>query len=50
MRVAVLNISDVDYHCIINRISKSEAVNLIVKVYKLLVSNKILSDKKTINT
>ena len=29
--IAILNIKSVDYHCIISRISKSEAINLIRK-------------------
>ena len=31
--IAILNINDVDYHGIITRISKSEAVNLLQKIY-----------------
>ena len=31
--IAILNINDVDYHGIITRMSKSEAVNLLQKIY-----------------
>ena len=30
--IAILNIKEADYHCIINRISKSETINLLQNI------------------